>query len=90
MLEDPMTSPIPEMFKMTTDPKDAPNDPARLRIEFTAGTPTKVHNITDGTVHTDPLELFLYLNQIAGMCTFDLVALSDIAIQVPMESDALT
>merc|ERR1719463_989063 len=34
--------------------------------EFKKGVPVKLTNKTDGTVKTDPLELFLYANEIAG------------------------
>ena len=37
--------------------------PETLTIEFKAGNPVKVTNTTDGTIKTDPLELFLYLNE---------------------------
>jgi argininosuccinate synthase len=54
------------MFKLTTSPKDAPNDSDTVRIEFMKGGPTQITNKTDGTVKTDPLEIFLYCNMIAG------------------------
>lgn len=55
-----------EMFKMTVAPEDAPDTPTLLRIEFVNGTPTKVTNKTTGVSHTDPLDSFLYLNEVAG------------------------
>jgi len=66
MLEDPMVAPMKEMFKMTVDPKDAPDQAEALRIEFKAGVPVKVTHKTDNTEKTDPLELFCYLNEVAG------------------------
>jgi argininosuccinate synthase len=66
MLENPMTGPPKDMFKMTVDPEDAPNTPTLLRIEFTAGVPTKIVNHTTGESHIDPLESFIYLNKVAG------------------------
>uniref|UniRef100_A0A7S1GNM3 Argininosuccinate synthase n=1 Tax=Cyclophora tenuis TaxID=216820 RepID=A0A7S1GNM3_CYCTE len=66
MLEDAMCSPDESMFKMTVSPKQAPEEPDVLRIEFKEGIPIKVTNVTDGTVKTDSLELFLYLNQMGG------------------------
>lgn len=66
MLEDPMTPPMKEMFKMTVDPEDAPNTPTLLTIEFTSGIPTKVVNKTTNETFTDPLELFIALNRFAG------------------------
>lgn len=66
MLEDAMCSPDDSMFKMTTSPKDAPNEPDVIRIEFVQGIPVKLVNETDKTEITDSLELFLYCNKIAG------------------------
>lgn len=66
MLEDPMTPPLKEMFKMTVDPTDAPDSPEAIRIEFVEGVPVKVVNHADKTTKTDALDLFLYLNEIAG------------------------
>jgi argininosuccinate synthase len=54
------------MFKMTANPKDAPDAAEIVKIEFAKGIPTKITNMSDGTVKTDPLELFLYCNEIAG------------------------
>mmetsp|Transcript_18177 Transcript_18177/g.30145 ORF Transcript_18177/g.30145 Transcript_18177/m.30145 type:complete len:418 (+) Transcript_18177:99-1352(+) len=66
MLEDAMVGPEESMFKMTVSPKNAPDTPEVVEIEFKNGIPIKITNVTDGTVKTDPLELFLYCNQIAG------------------------
>mmetsp|Transcript_13948 Transcript_13948/g.18294 ORF Transcript_13948/g.18294 Transcript_13948/m.18294 type:complete len:431 (+) Transcript_13948:101-1393(+) len=66
MLEDPMTAPMKEMWRMTVDPKDAPDSPTLLRIEFLKGIPVKVTNKTDGTEKTDALDMFTYLNEVAG------------------------
>ncbi|KDO32901.1 argininosuccinate synthase [Saprolegnia parasitica CBS 223.65] len=68
MLEDPMTGPLPEMFKMTVDPKVAPDAAEKIRITFENGVPVKVANLTtpSSPVLTDPLELFLELNRLGG------------------------
>ncbi|TMW63255.1 hypothetical protein Poli38472_002196 [Pythium oligandrum] len=67
MLEDPMTSPMKEMFKMTVDPKDAPNESEQIKITFEKGVPVGVTNLTTKTPEiTGPLELFLELNKLAG------------------------
>lgn len=66
MLEDPMTGPPKDMFRMTVDPEDAPDTPTLIRIEFEQGVPTKLINKTANVTHTDPLESFTYLNEIAG------------------------
>lgn len=66
MLEDAMCGPDESMFKMTVSPKAAPDAAEVVRIDFVKGIPTKITNVTDGTVKTDPLDLFLYCNMIAG------------------------
>ncbi|MBN2331354.1 MAG: argininosuccinate synthase [Candidatus Aenigmarchaeota archaeon] len=66
MLEDPAQGPRPDMFELTVSPKDAPDKETTIEIEFKQGIPVKVRNLDDGTVKTAPLELFVYLNKIAG------------------------
>ncbi|CAM9141913.1 unnamed protein product [Heterosigma akashiwo] len=66
MLEDPMTAPMKSMWRMTVAPEDAPDAKTTLRIEFKNGVPTKVVNKGDGTEKASPLELFTYLNEVAG------------------------
>jgi len=66
MLENPLQVPRDDMFEMTVSPKDAPDKEANLEIEFLRGTPVKVRNLDDGTVKIRPLELFAYLNEVAG------------------------
>ncbi|MBN1270968.1 MAG: argininosuccinate synthase [Candidatus Aminicenantes bacterium] len=66
ILEDPSRRPPPHVFSKTVSPQDAPDREVRLMIEFKDGYPVKVFNLDDGTVKTDPLELFLYLNAVGG------------------------
>merc|ERR1711953_1582383 len=66
MLEDAMCGPDDSMFKMTVSPKAAPDTPEVVQIEFVKGVPVKIINKSDGTEKTDPLDIFLYCNTIAG------------------------
>ena len=66
MLEDPMARPLEEMFRMTVSPQRAPDKETRLVIEFERGNPVAVHNLEDDTTVSTPLELFVYLNHVAG------------------------
>lgn len=66
ILEDPMTPAPEDLYQMTVDPQKAPDSPTVLEIEFKKGVPVSVKNRVDNTVKTDPLELFLYCNQIGG------------------------
>ena len=76
VLEDPDTSPAEDMFKLTRSPREAPESSTQLAISFKDAIPIKVENIDNGTVHTEPVELFEYLNQeggIAGIGRIDMV-----------------
>jgi argininosuccinate synthase len=66
VLEDPKYRPEDSVFEYITIPKDAPDKETVLEIEFKDGDPIKVTNINDGTIKNTPLELFEYLNKIAG------------------------
>jgi len=66
ILEDESCAPDDSMFKMTTSPKNAPDEAETVRVEFKQGVPVKITNLTDGTVKENPLDLFLYCNFIAG------------------------
>ncbi|TPX68779.1 argininosuccinate synthase [Spizellomyces sp. 'palustris'] len=77
ILEDPNVTPPTDMWKLTVDPENAPNTPERIAVHFENGKPVKVENATDkSAVYTDPLELFLYLNQLGrkhGIGRIDIV-----------------
>lgn len=66
MLEDANCSPEDSMFKMTVSPKAAPDEAEVIAVEFAKGVPVKLTNKNTGETITDPLELFLYCNKIAG------------------------
>ena len=55
-----------DMFRLTVDPRKAPDTPAALKLTFDKGLPVRVVNTDDGTDISDPLDLFLYLNKIGG------------------------
>ena len=61
VLEDPWAPPPPGMFRMTTDPELAPNEPEEVTIAFESGSPVAVN----GTP-LDPLSLLVALNEIGG------------------------
>ena len=66
LLEDPLRPPPADMFKLTLSPLAAPDSPAHIEITFKDAVPVRVENQHDGTVHTDPLGLFMYLNELGG------------------------
>eukprot|EP00057_Strongylocentrotus_purpuratus_P025310 XP_011679784.1 PREDICTED: uncharacterized protein LOC584034 [Strongylocentrotus purpuratus] len=66
VLEDPKHEAPVDIYQMTTDPDKSPSKPDKLEIEFKKGIPVSVTHLGDKTVKTDPLELYLYLNEIGG------------------------
>uniref|UniRef100_A0A060TC56 Argininosuccinate synthase n=1 Tax=Blastobotrys adeninivorans TaxID=409370 RepID=A0A060TC56_BLAAD len=75
ILEDPDTTPPKDMWKLTTDPVDAPNTPENFTVHFEKGIPVKLE-LADGKTVTDPVELFLTANAISrrnGVGRIDIV-----------------
>jgi argininosuccinate synthase len=66
VLEDPMYTMNKSMLQKMVMPQDAPDSETRIVIDFKDGLPVKVLNKDDGTEHTDPYDLFVYLNELAG------------------------
>ncbi len=66
VLEDPMYSLQKNMLSKMVLPQDAPDKETRLVIHFKNGIPVKVINKDDGTIKEESLEMFTYLNEIAG------------------------
>lgn len=62
VLEDPWAGPPQGMFRMTTDPENAPDEPQEIVVGFERGTPASV----DGE-QLDPVALLARLNEIAGI-----------------------
>lgn len=67
MLEDPMAVPPKDMFKLTRALEDTPDAPTDLVIHFVDAIPVKVVNEKEGLELTDPVALFLYLNDVGGL-----------------------
>jgi argininosuccinate synthase len=60
-LEDPSFEPEASMFRLTTDPMDAPDTPEKVTITFEEGFPTEVNG-----VKLSPAKLVQTLNEIGG------------------------
>jgi len=60
-LESPSKAPPDDVWMLTTDPKDAPNDPEEVVVSFTAGTPTALNG-----EQLRPEELLTQLNALGG------------------------
>lgn len=66
VLEDPMFTLQKDMLSKMVMPQDAPDRETRIAIHFKNGLPVKLVNKEDGTTHTDPYEMYVYLNELAG------------------------
>uniref|UniRef100_A0A8C1SJW0 Argininosuccinate synthase n=1 Tax=Cyprinus carpio TaxID=7962 RepID=A0A8C1SJW0_CYPCA len=66
VLENPKNHAPPDLYQMTKNPEDSPNEPDLLEIHFTRGVPVKVTHVKEGTCKETPLEIFCYLNEIGG------------------------
>jgi len=66
ILEDPTIRPKDDVFSISNVLRDAPDRETLIEIEFKNGIPIRVKNLDDGTEKSDPLELFLYLNELGG------------------------
>jgi len=66
ILEDLSAAPPADMFRLTTDPKQAPDKATRIALEFSAGVPVELELLDTGKKFSDPLELFKALNKVAG------------------------
>lgn len=61
ILEDPWAAPPKDMFKLSVDPKEAPDDAEEVIIDFEKGDPVAVNG-----QRMTPLEIMLTLNKLGG------------------------
>ncbi len=66
ILEDPLYSAGKEILEKMVMPMDAPDHEIHISVTFKDGLPVNVTNRDDGTSYSDPLELFIYLNELGG------------------------
>uniref|UniRef100_A0A2K6PRI5 Argininosuccinate synthase n=1 Tax=Rhinopithecus roxellana TaxID=61622 RepID=A0A2K6PRI5_RHIRO len=66
ILENPKNQAPPGLYTKTQDQAKAPNIPDILEIEFRKGVSMKVTNVKDSATLQTALELFMYLNKVAG------------------------
>jgi argininosuccinate synthase len=60
-LEDPWDAPLKEMFKLTVDPEDAPDEPEVVVLAFEQGVPVALNGARLG-----PVDMVETLNRVAG------------------------
>jgi len=61
ILEDPWAAPPKDMWRLTTDPQHAPNEPETVEIEFEEGNPVAI-----GGERLGPVELLKTANELGG------------------------
>ncbi|NQT85998.1 argininosuccinate synthase, partial [bacterium] len=61
ILEDPWNEPPKDMFVLTVDPQDAPDEPAYIEVQYEQGNPVAVDGVPMG-----PVKIFEHLNEIGG------------------------
>jgi len=61
ILEDPWAEPDPEMFVLTANPENAPDEPEVIELEYEKGDPVAVNG-----QRMNPARLLQYLNEIGG------------------------
>jgi argininosuccinate synthase len=66
MLEDPLRIPPADMFKLTRSLEDAPDQADVIDLYFRNSIPERVEHVREGTSFQEPLDLFLYLNDLGG------------------------
>lgn len=68
ILEDPNTCPPADMWKLTRSLEEAsPEGPETIRIQFDKGCPIRLERPKTEEVLSDPLQLFLMLNQLGRL-----------------------
>ena len=76
VLEDPAAIAAEDVYSRTTTPELAPDKADMITVSFKKGIPVAIHNKNDGTKHTDPLAIFMYLNELGtkhGVGRLDMV-----------------
>lgn len=67
ILEDPMYTAQKSILEKMVMPQDAPDKETRLAIHFRNGVPVKLINKEDGTIKEDSYQMYVYLNELAGL-----------------------
>lgn len=66
ILEDPNAECPQSVYSKSVSPQEAPDKTTKVALSFEQGVPVKIENLDDGTVITDPLDLFIYLNKLGS------------------------
>lgn len=66
VLENPDHHAPPDLYNMTVDPEQAPEQADVIELEFKKGCAVRVTNTASGVTKTKPLDVFVYLNELGG------------------------
>ena len=66
ILEDPSVRPDESIFSRTNSISNAPETETIIEVVFENGIPVSLINFKDGVSKTDPLDLYIYLNELGG------------------------
>jgi len=66
ILEDPAAVTPDSVYSWTKSPSEASDTPSVVSVHFEHGVPVKVENEEEKTSVTDPVQIFLYLNELGG------------------------
>jgi argininosuccinate synthase len=76
ILEDPGAAAAEDVYSRTSSPDKWPDKPDLIELTFKDGIPVKIENKADGRSETNPLKLFMYMNEIGtrhGVGRLDMV-----------------
>ncbi|RUS70531.1 hypothetical protein EGW08_021705 [Elysia chlorotica] len=66
VLENPDHHAPDGLYQMTVDPEKAPEEADVIELEFKKGAAVRVTNLTANVSKTNPLDVFVYLNELGG------------------------
>ncbi len=66
ILEDPKHQAEKHVYTKTTAPEDAPDRPDHISITFKDGLPIEICNPDEDRIRTEPLEMFIHLNELGS------------------------
>ncbi|XP_054163657.1 argininosuccinate synthase-like [Oppia nitens] len=66
VLEDPLHPPIDDMYLMTANPSQWPNEAEEIKITFSEGIPRLVENLNTKEKIDKPIDILKYLNKLGG------------------------
>jgi len=66
ILEDPSVACAEDIYSKSKSPQEAPDQLTQVVVSFENGTPVKIENLNTGVIVEDPLDLYIYANELAA------------------------